>query len=403
MRQTRGRNKQKKEISSQYFVGYVEDDESIEAIMKKFEELDSIKAEHEHKKKKDGEPEQEAEVSLENKEEGGEEGLPEDVLLEVFKRTSAFTVKGAMMNDEDIEVLNDVELWRAEFDGDTAEFEEEDDYYNFDDNDMWDEEFGVFSKNKSKGRKLVQKGEKLGLREQILQRYKYMQIKLKDQSGRTFYVKRKVNMINPFMPTYIRIPPDPIPLSWAKTIRASKKDKIPQYSRSLTCPSVVDFDWSSFERTYHAIYMDPQLLIPGELSGNPQQKNSKMQISLLRNIPVSKLVCPGGFVFIWSEKELFPQLFELAENSWKLKYVENFCWIKKHPNNQIAKLPSRAHGELEMRHQRSPDCVFDFIKPKNDAEEPDYKPEFMYKVIETLLPNALCSESNPDPDRLLQL
>lgn len=62
---------------------------------------------------------------------------------------------------------------------------------------------------------------------------------------------------------------------------------------------------------------------------------------------------------------------------WGFKYVENFCWIKKDVNNQIHKSPYRyfnksklsllifrKEGDIELRHQRNPDCVFDFIRPK---------------------------------------
>ncbi|KAJ2536633.1 hypothetical protein IWW35_006653, partial [Coemansia sp. RSA 1878] len=59
-------------------------------------------------------------------------------------------------------------------------------------------------------------------------------------------------------------------------------------------------------------------------------------------------------------------------------------------------------GSLEMRHQRSPDSVFDFMKPRMADDLNDRKPEFAYTVIETLLPLALCTEEQPDPDRLLQ-
>ncbi len=56
-----------------------------------------------------------------------------------------------------------------------------------------------------------------------------------------------------------------------------------------------------------------------------------------------------------------------------------------------------------MRHQRSPDCVFDFIKPHNTAELSEEKPLFMYELIETLLPQAVYSESNPNGDKMLEL
>lgn len=98
----------------------------MEAIMKKFEELERIQKEW---NKENGE----------NKEnEGAENGggkqdtpsdpqpLTEEQLQEVFKRTSAFTVKSATM-DVDGDDMDALELWQIEFqDGNTDEiFEEE--------------------------------------------------------------------------------------------------------------------------------------------------------------------------------------------------------------------------------------------------------------------------------------
>ena len=56
-----------------------------------------------------------------------------------------------------------------------------------------------------------------------------------------------------------------------------------------------------------------------------------------------------------------------------------------------------------MRHQRSPDCIFDFPKPSVDTELSEEKPLFMYELIETLLPQAVYSETNPNGDRMIEL
>lgn len=58
---------------------------------------------------------------------------------------------------------------------------------------------------------------------------------------------------------------------------------------------------------------------------------------------------------------------------------------------------------MELRHQRSPDCVFDFTKPGNAATLSEEKPKFMYELIETLLPQAVYTESNPNGDKMMEL
>jgi hypothetical protein len=81
-------------------------------------------------------------------------------------------------------------------------------------------------------------------------------------------------------------------------------------------------------------------------------------------------------------------------------------------NNRIARRPYRyfnkskstclilrKEGHVDLRHQRSPDCEFDFVRPGDERR----KPEFVYQVIETLLPDAVQGPGNPLGNRLLQL
>mmetsp|Transcript_44549 Transcript_44549/g.115853 ORF Transcript_44549/g.115853 Transcript_44549/m.115853 type:complete len:127 (-) Transcript_44549:1278-1658(-) len=88
--------------SSSYYIGYVEDDESIEAIEKKFEAL--AKIEKEFREARD-EPEEGSAVpdEIEPKEEGtpsNQDGLSEEHLQRIFQDTSSFTVESALDNNE---------------------------------------------------------------------------------------------------------------------------------------------------------------------------------------------------------------------------------------------------------------------------------------------------------------
>ncbi|OMJ12370.1 hypothetical protein AYI70_g9170, partial [Smittium culicis] len=414
---------------SEYFVGYVEDDESVEAIMKKFNELDKIKDEfmktsasseklstqlkNDHETAvsdttstlpDNNEPQNSLSPSNPIKNDDSDSSfLPQELLAEVFKRTSAFTVKGAMMDEADLQGLDDVELWKAEMD-DSFDYDlDEQEYYDLEEDDFWDDEFGS-SKNKSKGIRRnysrISSENKASLRDQILQRYKYMQVQVKDKRGFTFFINRKVLTVDPYSPTYIRIPPLPIPRSWVNTIQPLNNPTSPLYSKTINSHKIIDMNWKDFSQ-YHAVYMDPPL----KSKINNNLYSSSITVDQLKHIPVNKILRPGGFLFIWCEKEFLPAIFSISESAWNLKYVENFCWIIKLPNNRISRAPSRYfckskltclifrnHGDIEMRHQRSPDC-----------EETERKPEFVYNVIETLLPMSICSEDSPSPDRLLNL
>ncbi|KAJ2642977.1 hypothetical protein GGF44_001393 [Coemansia sp. RSA 1694] len=453
--------------SNQYYVGYVEDDESVDAIMKKFEELDRIEKEFSAKKKVDAEAaasstfdtpgstsalagdgetrtiadgggegasaSNEAAELIDVTADGhpGEDSMSLELLEEVFKRTSAFTVRGAMMDDFDLEAMDDIELWEAEAGNSIPiEWEEEEDYITLNlDDDALDDEFGVAAHRRRYMKREPTKrgGPKISNRDQILQRYKYMQVRVQDRHGHTFFVSRKVNAVDPSLPTYVRIPPIPIPRAWVKHIRPLLVGEEttpcnvisgvllpkaePKWARRIDTEATLDFDYTIFERTFQCVYMDPPLLLPDE-----QPKPGYFDISRLAAIPVHKMLVPGAFLFTWCEKELLPDMCEIAEKQWGLKYVENFCWVRHQTNNHIAKLPSnyfrrskvtllifRREGDLEMRHQRSPDSVFDFVKPRMAGDLNDRKPDFAYTVIETLLPRALCTTELPYPNRLIQL
>ena len=78
--------------SSTHYVGYVEDDETPEAIMKKFEALERVQQAQAGGGSGGGEGGGEAGPSAPT----ADAGLTEEQLLEVFKQTSVFTVKSAL-------------------------------------------------------------------------------------------------------------------------------------------------------------------------------------------------------------------------------------------------------------------------------------------------------------------
>ncbi|CAG8588563.1 5717_t:CDS:2, partial [Racocetra fulgida] len=275
------------------------------AIMKKFEELDRIREEMGITKHTESNSEVDSPIKQSNLQET--EGLTQEQLEEVFKRTSSFTVKSATFAPN-LDEVDDLDFWRIEMeDGNTAEYEEEDEYMTVD-NDFWDEEFGERKRRKSDKSGSSRRS---GLdRETLLQRYKIMQVRLQDRNG---------------LPTYMRIPPLPIPRSWALTISP---------------PSV------EFVTPVIAIYIDPPLLLPGEAPS-------------------------PGKISVQQFKEFIPDIVQIAEK-WRFRY----------------------DGDIELRHQRNPDCVFDFIKPRAPV---------MYEIIETLLPQAVFSEQNNKGDKLLEL
>ncbi|KAI9597827.1 hypothetical protein BDF19DRAFT_420703 [Syncephalis fuscata] len=434
MAERRTRRKRKTaEISNAHYVGYVEDGESVEAIMKKFEELERLQEEFAATAgsttmttalgMSDPVTDVEDPMSLDPEtadmiaaitasEDAIGTGFTQEQLEEVFKRTSAFTVRAAQRRThEDGDMLDELDLLRmdmegSEFDGD---YEENDDYL-FMDEDYWDEVFGpaALARRPRPARRTGGQGSsgnnggggngRMMDRDSVLQRYRTMQVRVQDQQGNYHLVKKKY--YRPKLPTYIRIP-KPIPATWAHRIIT-----LEEYEQSVSdgyryhqVSNVLDVNTDMLGNGYHAIYMDPPLLLPNE-PATP----GKLTVEQFSTLKVEQLI-RYGFLFIWAEKELLAQVVRVAMK-WGFKYVENFCWIKKTPDNRIVK-QSSAHfarskatllifrkegGEIDLRHQRSPDCVFDFIKPYKEGDLTEEKPAFTYTMMETMLPGACYSE-----------
>lgn len=118
----------------------------------------------------------------------------------------------------------------------------------------------------------------------------------------------------------------------------------------------------------------------------------------LKALPIPSL-CPDGFVFVWLPKIFLQSVWKILK-SWGFVYVENLTWIQLQPNSKVIRnqdpanviLPSshitlyifrRGGKNIEIKHQRSSDVVFDFHSPDRFRV-----PREAYNAIETMLPTA---------------
>jgi len=370
--------------------------------MKKFEEMEKLKKEIAEQKEKEKEKNNENGTSTNDSTQdiNGEEDLAftEEQYEELFKRTASFTPETL---DADIAHMEDWEFFDP-----IDEDDEENDYLFVDDDFAWDGEPEPKRHKRGSGSYHSSNFS----RESILNKYKIMQIQMQDRNGNYVTVKRRIASTDPSLPTYIRIPPLPISRSWSKCIRPLSETKyVPTDGFRYFEEDIFNFDFKKIGNDFQAIYMDPPLLLPGE-----EMTPGKITIEQFGSLKISRLV-QQGFLFIWCEKEYIPNLIQICDK-WGFKYVENFTWIKKYINNRIVRQPYtyfnkskitcfifRKEGDVELRHQRNPDCEFDYIKPKIPGELTEQKPEFIYKVIETLLPQARYSPTNNKGTRLLEL
>lgn len=371
--------------SAVHYVGYVEDDETPEMIMSKFQELENIQRQVSAAAGEEQEEQQEVGEVREQQEAGM---LTEEQLLEVFKQTSMFNVKTALQNnamlagiDEMLEYAND---WQGE---DDMVSDDEDMLRSFwsDDDDEWET-----SGKKKKSTKVARKSSGGRQRAVAAPRTQHRIVTAYNPSTQAL-VRRKVKIADPNEIQYIRIPPSPIPLSWGRTVAPLTPQKQEGHKESAV---VIEVD----SVTKLNPSMLPHAVCEGVLVNSKWYRglNHDAAIQRLESLPLKRIV-PYGIVCVWTPKELVQQVCKTMLQK-GYAYIENMTWVYMVPNNTIYTGDSQyarlSHLTLymfraidrsvniELRHQRSPDVVFDYLKAGDKC------PVETYTTLEILLPQS---------------
>ena len=258
-------------FSSSLYVGYVEDGESVDAIMKKFAELDRMQ--------------------------NGNSPLDDQQLRELFVRTSAFTIESAQMvtsgaafdyDDETIfQYLGCEEDEPVEESGGETALSEED-----------EDTLDIVTAKK------------------LVKQPRVKSIKPVKAPKEPKPIKSRIKKpISPDSIIVLKLP-DPITRSWALLIDRKIQDVVRvQKSLDIRKESItLGTDWL-------AVLMDP----PFSDSFTPLDEFANLQLP-------EKMTC--GFLFIWSETEYLADLVEVASR-WGFTYVENAAWIRKSIDNRL--------------------------------------------------------------------
>jgi N6-adenosine-specific RNA methylase IME4 len=229
---------------------------------------------------------------------------------------------------------------------------------------------------------------------------KLLSMELMGADGLYYTIKKKVKMIDPLLPTYVRIPSQvPLPRSWARTIAPYTGLNLFPMPEGCTYleTDIMDFDLKTLGRKYQAILMDPPWNDASSTLTHPHQVNPT-QLAHLRLDEVVE----NGLLLIWTEKQHIGACIQVAAK-WGFTYVENLVWVKQNVNHTVsdAQHPFFARSKTSLfifkkgsgfalRHQRNPDVIFDFIR-ENKYLTLD-KPKYAYTIAETLLPEACFNE-----------
>jgi len=392
--------KQHKAPDPSYYLGYVDDEETPEMIMKKFEALERLQQSKTIQKQQDDS--RGPHISLEGKDvdeaavnsgDGYDSSLQltAEEQAELFKQTSFFTVDMLRDGGEKIAALQD-----EYYDDPAAAFselieisdsEDEEVWSDSDEDELWLEHGHRRPKPKREGRtnaSLVHASRSMAMR------------------SSSFYAliawrRRQRQLMN----VVVReaMPADPLPRSWAIPIRPLSTKNLPTSEKKglYLEKDICCFDLKELGKRFQCVYMDP-----------PWSEN-------LRPCDVASLkglyhILPFGFIFVWVEKWMIPEVIEVFEAK-GFNYVENVCWIHKNVNNKIResdstyfrighstllvlrKLGKTSAETIQLQHQRNPDVVYDFPCWKRSLSESTpkqyRKPSFIYEIVETLLPDGL--------------
>ncbi|KXS19538.1 hypothetical protein M427DRAFT_52949 [Gonapodya prolifera JEL478] len=212
---------------------------------------------------------------------------------------------------------------------------------------------------------------------------------------------------------YSRIPAAPVPLTWAHRIQPYSDESIAAIpcARAIRGSCFRSMDWTILGSSYHCVLADPPLNTPGN-----HEADHQISVLELSSLPIPSLLVPGGFLLIWTPKRHVSAVLDLSEGTWGLRYVENIVWVKRTVGNKDVRhsmlsqritadslssgteicLVLRKDGDLDIRHQRNPDVIVDFVKPVEIGDTRPAKPSRIYDIVETMLPSAAF---HPDTQR----
>ena len=438
--------------SAVHYVGYVEDEETPEMIMKKFEALEAVKAAAAEKaaaRRADaallhgdvgggaragagagsggngradlgngggsaGEAGAEGGVASRVADGAGpappsplDEGLRDEHLVEVFKQTSMFSVKTAQLGGAFFEggftAVDGEQFLDLEFDDLVDEDEDE---------DFWGEGEGKQRKGRKRaggaGRKATRPRAE---RPAAQQKKRFINFYNRDTGA---FVRRHVKVVNPNAVRQFVVPAPPLSLGIGRRVKPfAPPAEVPPAGAEgtpIVVPSVVEcvrgevFKGSGAEPgEERPLPQAPRKFIGVLVSPGwegPAGSGRASRVEPLRQLQLSKL-CPDGFIFIWVQKtDIMAVMSTMYEQGFQ--YVENLTWVQLGVGNDVARAPSdylcRSHATLFFfRHAtRGRDIEL------RHQRSPDVTidgvlsrsgrlplPGESYEAIETLLPGGL--------------
>jgi len=372
------------------------------------------------------------EISDEEKEEEKAPTLTQEEMANLFRQTSSYTVQSVLKGNAvfypkpGIHPTND----DTETDEDIVQNYQQAADYNMSDNDTEDggdiseTEFFGSSKEKRKGKLGNKKNNtdstkrlrpKPGTKKLIQKKSEGGRVsgpgcivKYDDKSGlastkvgqRDIVMNRKTRKCSD--ENYARIPPPPFPPTWVHTVVEDVEENA---EKNLRGSHYIEMDVIQMKKQdlphtdYLAILVDAPFLLKN------QDSEGILTMSDLSKLELGELT-KNGILFVWTPSELILSVTETVEK-WGFLFVEHATWVKQNTNNTFhvshgvffnvcksnlllfrKSIGKGKYGKLELRHQRTSDVYFDYMKMHLETKRALKSDNYAYELIETLLPNA---------------
>jgi N6-adenosine-specific RNA methylase IME4 len=225
-------------------------------------------------------------------------------------------------------------------------------------------------------------------------------------------IRRRVRAVDRDALFTLRIP-RPLPLSWGRVVRpwappaatpvaaapdaADTAPPAPGAGLAIACDVVAAC--RARKGALGAPFQCVLINAGWDAGGAPPPHAGPASLPTLARLNLPALV-PSGYAFAWAAKEALAGVTAQMD-AWGFSYVENLTWVVLAPSHGLVAAPSalvaRSHATLmiyrrggadvELRHQRSPDVVFDCAR-RCAAPPGVLTPPVVYDTIETMLPGA---------------
>eukprot|EP01025_Chloroclados_australasicus_P033872 TRINITY_DN3464_c1_g1_i2.p1 TRINITY_DN3464_c1_g1~~TRINITY_DN3464_c1_g1_i2.p1 ORF type:complete len:409 (-),score=31.85 TRINITY_DN3464_c1_g1_i2:303-1472(-) len=358
-RKQRRTRRQYVQPSAAHYLGYVEDDETPEMIMRKFQELDKIQQDQKCAQNIDQQPEND-----QSQIEAVDKLLTEDQMEELFRNTSIFSVQSALANNQVLTANLEEQILALENDFFISE--------EGDDVDLCSQELQSASGYKGEASTNQPRTRNNGESKSISNMPCMM-------NGKRV-IRSMFGCVKNNEPMYKKI----------EFIITPSLPTIPDYTDTKCTSQVIrlnDFLNQKYNRQYLGI-----------LINQGWDTDCSCDVSILKKMNLQTLV-PSGFIFMWLEKHQIQGIKKLM-SQYNFQYVENLTWVTISDENEILKEEGNYCGqshksmyifrkfgkEVELRHQRSPDVVFDYLRL--DQQGRWQTPNQVYSIIEILLPTG---------------